>query len=324
MTNDRGVGLDSDQLRAGEMLLSDTILFARGVSVTPVDIDSKDPNSNSSNWLAKYASNTFSQFGEDGIIEKIFSLLPDVSKWCVEFGAWDGKHFSNTHLLLSHEGWSGVLIEADPYRFKELCQTYNDNKRVTCLNKMVSFDGENILDNILSHTSIPEDFDLLSIDIDGNDFHVWESLVDFRPKVVIIEFNNTIPNRIEFVQEANYSVNQGCSLLSLYKLARNKGYELVAVTDFNAFFVDAAYFPLFEIVDNSPDAMNNNQKYITHVFQLYDGTIVWKGNLRLLWRSLEINPERHQILPKFIRYFPEKKTSWFRRLVFSCYKRLRL
>ena len=284
--------------------------------------DHRNPNPN--NWLSKFSSNTFSQFGEDGIVEKIFSILPDVSKWCVEFGAWDGKHFSNAHLLLFQKGWSGVLIEADSYRFKELCQTYHDNTRVTCLNKKVSFDGENVLDNLLSHTSVPKDFDLLSIDIDGNDFHAWKSVIDFRPKVVIIEFNNTIPNHTEFVQEANYSVNQGSSLLSLYKLAKGKGYELVVVTDFNAFFVDAAYFPLFEIADNSPDAINNNQRYITHVFQLFDGTMVWQGNLRLLWHDLRIKPERLQILPKCFRYFPENKTSWLKRFMFSWYKKLRL
>lgn len=179
--------------------------------------------SNNANGLLKYKKNIFSQFGEDGIIEKIFSILPHDCNWCVEFGAWDGKHLSNTHFIISQKGWSGVLIEADQHKFKALRQTYLENNKVFCINKMVTFDGQNVLDNILPQASIPKDFDLLSIDIDGNDYHVWKSVEHYRPKVVVIEFNNSIPNDIEFVQEANYSANQGCSLLALNNLAKKRG-----------------------------------------------------------------------------------------------------
>ena len=286
------------------------------------NIDTENQHSTTGNWLLKYKKNIFSQFGEDGIIEKIFSILPNICGWCVEFGAWDGKHLSNTHFLLSQRDYSGVLIEADQHKFKALCQTYSGNNQVNCINKMVTFDGQNVLDNILSQTSVPKDFDLLSIDIDGNDFHIWKSVEFFKPKLVIIEFNNTIPNKIEFVQDPDYSVNQGCSLLALDRLSKQKGYELLAVTDFNAFFVDAEYFSLFQIPDNSPKIINCDQQYITHVFQLFDGTIVWKGNLKLLWHDIDINPQKMQVLPKYARYFPESKPSWIRRHLYSFYKKL--
>ena len=282
----------------------------------------KNPRpSHEGNWLSRFGNNTFSQCGEDGVVEKILTLLPDVSKWCVEFGAWDGKHFSNTHLLLSQRDWSGVLIEGDQDKFGELCQTYHGNTRVTCLHRTVAFHGENILDNLLSHTAIPRDFDLLSIDIDGNDFHVWQALVDFRPKLVVIEFNPTIPNEVEFVQEANPDVNQGSSLLSLCKLARSKNYELVGVTDINAFFIDAKYYPLFQIQDNAPAAINANDRYITRVFQLYDGTLVWRGNRKLLWHDFDIDPAKLQVLPKFCRCFPGTRVSWWRGFLVSCWKK---
>ncbi len=284
----------------------------------------KDQASHSANWLIKHARNHFSQFGEDGIIEKVLSLLPDVSKWCVEFGAWDGKYLSNTHYLLSQKGWSGVLIEADPDKFMDLCRTYEHNNRALCIHEMVSFEGRNTLDQILSQTPIPEHFDLLSIDVDGNDYHIWKSLVRYRPKVVIIEFNNSIPNNVAFVQKADFKVNQGSSLLSLYRLAKSKEYELVAVTDFTAFFVDAPYFPLFGIKDNRPEAINDNRKYITQVFQLYDGTLVWTGNLKLLWHGKEMDPERLQVLPRACRVFPGLRSSRLRRLWCSCRKRLRI
>jgi len=271
------------------------------------------------NRLLRYSRNVYSQFGEDGIIEKIVSMLP-VSKWCVEFGAWEGKHLSNTHLLLSQKGWSGVLIESDPRKFKELCFTYRGNDRVTCVNRRVAFEGEDVLEKILAETPVPPDFDILSIDIDGNDYHVWKSLARYRPKIVVIEFNNTIPNCVEFVQKADESVNQGSSLLALCRLGKSKRYELIAVTDFNAFFVDADYFPRFSISDNSPETMNHPQKYVTHVFQLMDGTLAWSGNLKLLWHGIDMKPEKLQVLPRVLRYFPETRTSILRRYLYKLYK----
>ena len=198
------------------------------------------------NWLKEYSNNIFSQFGEDGIIEKIFSMLPDSNRWCGgNSGPWDGKHLSNTHLLLSQKGWSGVLLEASRERFGDLLRTYDGNEKIICINKMVAFEGENTLDRLLAITPVPEDFDLLSIDVDGNDYHIWRSLEKYRPRVVIIEFNNTIPNSVEFIQPADPSVNQGSSLLAMCNLAKKKRYELIAVTDSNAFFADGQVLRIF-------------------------------------------------------------------------------
>jgi hypothetical protein len=256
------------------------------------------------NWLIGYARNVHSQFGEDGVLEKVFSLMPSRPRWCVEFGAWDGVRLSNTRFLIHEGGWSAVLIEADAARFQELRANYTQRGDVVCLNKYIGFKAPNTLDDALAQTPIPRDFDLLSIDIDGNDYHVFKSIQRYRPKVVVIEFNNTIPNSIEFVQPADPTVNQGSSLLSLYKLAKKKLYELICVTDFNAIFVDEPYFSRFEITDNAPTAINHDQKYLTHVFQLFDGTLVWRGNTRLLWHGVDIDPEKMQVLSKEERVYP--------------------
>lgn len=277
----------------------------------------------SGNWLLRYARNVHSQFGEDGIIEKIVSMIP-VAEWCVEFGAWEGKHFSNTHLLLSRKGWSGVLVESDPEKFKDLLRTYGGNERIACLNRKVGFEGDDVLDNILAETPIPSNFGILSIDIDGNDYHVWKSFTRYRPSLVVIEFNNTIPNCVDFAQEADNAVNQGSSLLALCRLGKSKGYELIAVTDFNAFFVDEGCFPAFSIPDNSPEAMNRPQKYVTHVFQLYDGTLGWSGNMKLLWHDVDMKAEKLQVIPRFLRYFPETRPSFLKRLLFKMFKFTRL
>ena len=80
---------------------------------------------------------------------------------------------------------------------------FEDNKSIVAVNRYVSSKGGNSLDNILSKTKIPRNFDVLSIDIDGNDYFVWENLKEYQPKIVCIEFNPTIPNEIEFVQLDN-------------------------------------------------------------------------------------------------------------------------
>jgi hypothetical protein len=127
-------------------------------------------------WLLEHASDTFSQNGEDGVIAKILSLLDSRDHWCVEFGAWDGVHLSNVRRLILEEGYSAVLIEGDRAKFAELRHNYAGNERVVPLNAMVGFQGEEGLDGILAPYPIPETFDFLSIDIDGNDYHVWRAI----------------------------------------------------------------------------------------------------------------------------------------------------
>ena len=67
--------------------------------------------------LSEHASNTYSQFGEDGIIEKIFQIIGVNSKVCIEFGAWDGFYLSNTANLWTN-GWKGILIEAEQRKIR--------------------------------------------------------------------------------------------------------------------------------------------------------------------------------------------------------------
>ena len=258
--------------------------------------------------LTRFGKNVYSQFGEDGIIEKVFKIVTSTEKekWCVEFGAWDGIEYSNTRNLIKNKGWRAVLIEPVARRFKELEKNNESNDKIILFNSFVQFDGKDSLDNILSTTIIPIDFDLLSIDIDGNDFHIWKSVKKYKPKIVVIEINPTIPSDIEFVQCKNFNVNQGSSLLSLCKLGTDKGYELIICTEGNAIFVLKKYFHLFGIIDNSPQKMMPG-KYLTQFFQLFDGTIVLSGCKRLLWHGIDIDEESIQIIPKYLRHFP----NWF-------------
>lgn len=271
-------------------------------------------------WLSAYKKDVTSQGGEDGITEKIFAIIKDGDGWCVEFGAWDGKQYSNTWNLIQNKGWSGVVIEANPEKYKELVQTYSNNNKVTCINKFVNFELSDTLDDILSKTQISKSFDLLAIDVDGNDYHIWESITHYKPKVIIIEFNRSIPVDIEFIQPRNTKINQGSSLLSLYMLAKKKNYELIAITDCNAFFVDKKYFELFDIQDNSLSLFHKNRECETQLFQLYDGTLVLSGCKKLYWHGIEINQKKIQTLPKFLREYPgNPQHSLAYRLLFRFY-----
>ena len=102
-----------------------------------------------SRWLSDFAASVTSQNGEDGIVAKALSLLPDLNHWCVEFGAWDGVHRSNTANLIRNHDYSAVLIEGDPAKYRELASNYADNPRVIARNQFVGFTSDNNLDREL-------------------------------------------------------------------------------------------------------------------------------------------------------------------------------
>jgi len=271
------------------------------------------------NPLGEFAKNEFSQFGEDGITKRIFEILPAQNKyWCVEFGAWDGKHLSNTHYLVSQCDWSGVFIEGDQKKFPDLQATYHDNNNAHLVNKLVAFEGEDLLDNILAETPIPYDFDVLSIDIDSNDYHVWESVQNYSPKLVIIEFNPTIPSDIEFIQEKDFSLNHGNSLLSICLLAKTKGYQLVATTVCNGFFIRNDLFSYLNIEKNEIQDMWTTELPAPRIFQLYDGTIVLTESFRLKWASkyVDRNVSQYDLqkLKRSQRYYHGSPTRLWKRL----------
>jgi hypothetical protein len=255
-------------------------------------------------WFSSLKKNVKSQYGEDGILEKIFEIIPTSDKWCVEFGAWDGQFLSNTWNFINNFSWSAVLIECDKKRYQELFKYYKNNSKVFGINRFVNFDGPDNLDNILSETSVPLDFDLLSIDIDGNDYHIWASLQKYQPKVVIIEYNPTIPNDIRFVQERNFKVNQGVSLSALVELGKIKGYEFIACTTTNAIFVRDSFYPLFNITDNSINTLKRYDPELEcRLYQLYDGTIIYEGNSTHCWTGYKIRKNKLQVLPKLLRNY---------------------
>lgn len=256
--------------------------------------------------LNKYSKKIYSQFGEDGIILEILNRLgsQNLDNWCVEFGARDGISDSNTFNLIKNYNYNAVLIEGDKNYFKKLCKNL-PQKEVIKINKFVNFSGDDNLDRILETTSIPKNFDILSIDIDGCDFYIFQSLVNYRPKLVCLEFNHLIPNSVEFVQKKSFKIKQGSSGKSLVKLAREKRYELVASSLTNLFFIDQTYIDKIMKEKITLDDLIDDHNIKNFIFCGYDGTLHTTKPLKLGWHKLEIKNEKIQILPKFLRYFPD-------------------
>ena len=136
--------------------------------------------------LDRYAYNVNSQHGEDGILKAIFDKIGTTSEYAVEFGGWDGIYVSNIRELIVRRGFAGLFIEGDRERAEKLRSNYADYPRVACVEAFVGF-RTNTLDSILHDNHAPEQIDVLSIDIDGYDYHVWDALQDYRPRIVIIE-----------------------------------------------------------------------------------------------------------------------------------------
>lgn len=145
-------------------------------------------------WLRDEARNVYSQFGEDGVIEAIFKRITPANRWCFECGAADGLFMSNTRRLIRDQGWTGILAEADPAIFRRLAWNCQD------LDVHLIPERVTDLDPVLRRAGAPTDIDLAIIDVDGQDYYLFNSLMRFRPRVVVIEF---APNALdpEFIPE---------------------------------------------------------------------------------------------------------------------------
>jgi nitrogen regulatory protein PII-like uncharacterized protein len=264
--------------------------------------------------------NVHSQCGEDGVIEYLLGFADIRDGYFVEFGAWDGRHLSNC-AYLSDQGWAGCFIEGDPERFSELRKNYATRPSVSTVNAVVGTEGKNSLSEILTRQVAPLEPTVLSIDIDGMDYHVWASLTEFRPLLCIVEFNPTIPASVAFVQKKDATIHHGCSLRAFWRLAQRKGYELVAVTDWNGFFMREDVCRALAIPTYNPEQVKDT-RYETLLFHGFDGTLFAAGSLNLLWHGIEIGETELQVLPSELRHFPPCAPDWYSD-AFAKFKRAR-
>lgn len=186
--------------------------------------------------MDKYKTKVFSQFGQDGVIERIFSLIGTTNKFFVEFGSSGSDEGGGNTPYLRTKGFDGLLMDASKY-------TGGIQSPSKYIVHQHSISVENII-GLLHKYSVPKSLDFISIDIDGNDYWVWKELCkEYGPKVVCIESNFSIPTTMSVVQpyKEDYvwdgSALYGASALALKKLGDLMGYHLVAVCGSDLVFV---------------------------------------------------------------------------------------
>ena len=192
--------------------------------------------------LERHGFKVYSQFDEDGIIQEIFRRIGTTDRRFVEFGVENGLENNTLKLLL--DGWHGLWIEGSEGWVTAIRTRFADVLSAGRLTVRPAFiTAENISDLVAPWAT--GEIDLLSIDIDGNDFHIWEALRAIRPRVVVIEYNAKFPPPMSIVQEYRAeniwkgTDYMGASLEALVRLGARLGYSLVG-TNFvglNAFFV---------------------------------------------------------------------------------------
>jgi len=193
--------------------------------------------------LNRFEAKTYSQAGEDGIIQEIFRRIGTTNRFFVEFGSGDGTE-NNTVLLLT-TGWRGLWLEADPAMVRRIGSRFAREIREQRLKGSQAFVTAENIESLFAAANVPSEFDLLSIDIDLNDYHVWRSLNRYRPRVVVTEYNGVFPPGVDWHVDYDPrgawdgTSRAGASLTALERLGRQKGYRLVGCNlgGVNAFFI---------------------------------------------------------------------------------------
>jgi hypothetical protein len=262
--------------------------------------------------LNSFSRNDHSQFGEDGILEEVFKRIMVAQdqgvKYFVEFGAWDGKTCSNTWSLVEKD-FAGLYIEGSKARFKLLVKNCSRYPKIRTENAFVTSTGDDSLENILRRNGAPLNFDLLSIDIDGNDYHIWHSLELYIPSVVCIEYNFTIPMEVNYVQPNDSGRNIGSSANALIELGRLKGYTLIAATKTNLIFVLNEFKHLFGDLTKPVEVPVAAPVYM---WGGYDGSVHLSQTFSLEWHPVAISDGVIQVLPSFLRKYSENYTGYER------------
>jgi hypothetical protein len=198
------------------------------------------------NSLDEVDFQVFSQRGEDGVIQYIINKIEIPNKIFVEFGV-ETYTESNTRFLLMNNNWSGLIIDGCKKNIDFIKKDFIYWKYdITAVESFITKDNIN---KIISDYTKIEDIGLLSIDIDGNDYWIWEAINVIKPRVIVAEYNSvfgatkkiTVPYKSNFVRGTEHfsELFFGASLAALCHLAETKGYDFIGTTSagVNAYFV---------------------------------------------------------------------------------------
>jgi hypothetical protein len=203
----------------------------------------------------------FSQNGEDGILLALFRAAGTVNRRFAELGC--GVNGGNSGFLAYELGWSGLMVDGDE-NCVATCRVEFPRDRVEVTQAWITREG---IDELLEGHGIVGEIDLLSIDIDGNDYWIWDAMTVASPRVVVIEYNAgfgpersvAVPYQADFDRKKIHRAYYGASLQALTRLAARKGYRLVAVEPrgVNAFFLRHDIAPEIPSVDPREAYRNN-------------------------------------------------------------------
>jgi hypothetical protein len=196
--------------------------------------------------LQDYEFSVYSQWGEDGIIQRLLSLLPIANRTFIEFGVEDFNE-ANCRFLMAHDHWRGFVLDGSPRWIAKLRNAdWFWKYDLRAEHAMVTRDNVN---ELLTKSGFDRDLGILSIDVDGVDYWLLEAVTAFEPRIIIMEYNAlfgperaiTVPYDAAFSRRAKHysELYFGASLAALEHLARQKGYALVCTESagVNAFFV---------------------------------------------------------------------------------------
>lgn len=286
------------QLRNIEVAVHKNSLQLQHVQESLGRIEARQLNLLESSSINDYEYRVYSQWGEDGIIQYLIRSIDIKSKIFVEFGVEDYSE-ANSRFLLINNNWSGLVIDGNEenilkIRSDRLYWLYN--LKACC--EFITCDNIN---DIFLKNGISGEIGLLSIDIDGNDYWVWESIKSVNPVIVVIEYNYrfgpidsiVVPYNADFVRsKIHHSMTYfGASLRAICDLAEKKGYIFVGCCSngVNAFFVRS---------DKKPDKL----KSLTAEEGFFPGTFCElrdaEGNMKKVSPQDEVNILKEIKLPK--------------------------
>jgi len=190
-------------------------------------------------WLSLKRKGRFSRFDEDRILAKYIAELlpPNHGHTAVDIGAGAGVRWSNTCALFIR-GWKGVGVEAGAGKFRKLKRTYRHFAGVSACNERATPDR---VASLLKSYGIETDFEVLSLDIDGNDYWVLKAiLAEFRPRLIVTEINEKIPPPLRFIAkyDPDFQLRHhfyGFSIMSLADLCHQHDYAILELEYNNAF-----------------------------------------------------------------------------------------
>ena len=188
----------------------------------------------------------YSQNDEDGLLLYIFSMIGTTNKTCVDI-AFGSPYGANTTNLICNWGWHGFLIEGGSVGDSEkFFKSHPDSMIFPPTLRKIWITAENV-NQVLSESNMIGEIDLLSLDVDGQDYWILKNINVISPRVIVAEYLDilgpekalTVPYKPDFNRFDLHPDFFGASLPAFVKLCREKGYRLVGVNryGFNAFFV---------------------------------------------------------------------------------------